>query len=506
MNTPRLRTMVRLPLLALVASVISCHFDKLFTGGGETPFSHDPPAGLAFGAAPGTARAGQPLTPILVSVVDSAGTRVAGADSLITVALGANPGGTSLIGTVNARAVNGVARFADLRINKPGTGYTLTATVAGLASDTSAAFDVMPEPMTSSVAVTTTTTGPSPDTDGYTATLDGGPSQAILPNGSVSFTALASGSHTVVLTDVAANCAVGGGNSKTVTVAEGGTNTAAFAIACPTPVPTTGDLTVSTTTGGTGSDPDGYSLIVDGASQPIATNDSRTLTGLLAGNHTVGLSGVATTCVVSGQNPRTINVPAGGANQTTFAITCTAPANLPPTAEFIPSCNQLDCSFTSTSSDPDGAIVSYSWNFGDGSAPSTAQNPPHSYAASGAYAVTLTVTDNQGAQDNVSHSVSVQSNRAPIVSAGPEQSVLVSALFSLDGASFSDPDHDGPWNVTIAWGDGTQTTFAAGEGTINRTHSYPVTLLGQDYQLTVTVEDAHGARASATKIVHVTLL
>src|SRR2546428_5286684 len=105
--------------------------------------------------------------------MDAAGARVAGADALITVALGANPSGAALTGTSSAHAVNGVATFSDLRINMPGTGYTLTATVTGLTPDTSDAFDVMPEPMTSSVAVTTNTTGPSPDTDGYTATLDG---------------------------------------------------------------------------------------------------------------------------------------------------------------------------------------------------------------------------------------------------------------------------------------------------------------------------------------------
>ncbi len=239
--------MKTLSVLALMALIASCHFDKLFSGG-ETPLSHDPPAGLAFARSPGNARAGQQLSQVRVAVVDSRGTPVAGADSLITVALGANPGSATLTGTSQARAANGVATFSDLRINMPGTGYTLTATVAGLTPDTSAAFDVMPEPMTSSVAVTSNTTGPSPDTDGYTATLDGGPSQPIASSGSVTFSALASGDHTVVLTDVASNCTVTGGNSKTVTVAEGGTQTAAFAISCPTHQPTTGDLTVTTTT------------------------------------------------------------------------------------------------------------------------------------------------------------------------------------------------------------------------------------------------------------------
>ena len=48
------------------------------------------------------------------------------------------------------------------------------------------------------------------------------------------------------------------------------------------------------------------------------------------------------------------------------------------------------------STDPDGSIVSYAWNFGDGGSSSSA-NPDHTYTAAGTYPVTLTVTDNDGA-------------------------------------------------------------------------------------------------------------
>jgi hypothetical protein len=68
---------------------------------------------------------------------------------------------------------------------------------------------------------------------------------------------------------------------------------------------------------------------------------------------------------------------------------------------------------------------------------------------------------------------------------------------------FNDPDHDRPWTVTIDWGDGRSDTFSASEGSIGGSHSYPVTLLGGDYTLTITVVDAHGARSSASKTVHV---
>jgi PKD repeat protein len=59
------------------------------------------------------------------------------------------------------------------------------------------------------------------------------------------------------------------------------------------------------------------------------------------------------------------------------------------------------------SSDPDGSISSYQWNFGDGNT-STQANPTHTYASAGNYTVTLTVTDNDGAtgSDNATATIS----------------------------------------------------------------------------------------------------
>jgi hypothetical protein len=499
--------MKTLSVLALVALVASCHFDKLFTGGGGTQLSHEPPAGLAFTSRPANARAGQPLGLVRVAVVDLAGTPVAGADSLIMVRLGSNPSSATLTGTNPAHAVNGVATFSDLRISEAGTGYTLIATVAGLTPDTSAAFDVTPPPPTTgSVRVTTATTGATPDPDGYSVAVDGGASQAIGNTDTVTFSGLTAASHTVGLTGLAANCTASGGTSRNVNVAVGDTAPVSFAVSCPTPPPTTGDLTVTTTTGGGGTDPNGYTVTVDGDARSIGVSGSVTFSAIPAGDHAAALSGIASNCTVLGLNPRTINVPAGGANQTNFTVTCNPPANQPPTAAFTSSCNGLACSFTSTSSDPDGTIASQQWAFGDQTTGSGA-TPSHTYGAAGKYTVTLTVTDNQGAQGVVTHDVTVTSfTQPPVVIAGPDQHPLVGLVFSLDGASFSDPDHDGPWTVTIDWGDGSQPrTFSASEGPITGSHSYTGVALTQ-YTLTVTVVDAHGNRNSASKTVTIALL
>lgn len=51
------------------------------------------------------------------------------------------------------------------------------------------------------------------------------------------------------------------------------------------------------------------------------------------------------------------------------------------------------------STDPDGTVVAWSWDFGDGSPANTASSPRHSYLSAGTYLVTLTVTDNEGLSD-----------------------------------------------------------------------------------------------------------
>jgi PKD repeat protein len=89
-----------------------------------------------------------------------------------------------------------------------------------------------------------------------------------------------------------------------------------------------------------------------------------------------------------------------------FVLATSQINNTPPTAAFTVSCaSGSTCNFNAGgSTDSDGSIASYAWNFGDGATDTTtSSSDAHTYAATGSYTVTLTVTDNDGATASVSH-------------------------------------------------------------------------------------------------------
>jgi PKD repeat protein len=81
--------------------------------------------------------------------------------------------------------------------------------------------------------------------------------------------------------------------------------------------------------------------------------------------------------------------------------------NNPPAAAFSVALSRKVALFTDNSSDTDGGIVSWLWNFADGQT-STEQNPEHRYNKFGNYSVTLTVTDDRGLSNSISKNVTIE--------------------------------------------------------------------------------------------------
>lgn len=92
------------------------------------------------------------------------------------------------------------------------------------------------------------------------------------------------------------------------------------------------------------------------------------------------------------------------------------PVNIPPSASFTDNCTDLSCNFDgSASSDSDGSIVSYAWSFGDGGTDSGV-SVAHTYAASGTFNVSLTVTDDGGATNTTTRAITVTDPGNPTIS------------------------------------------------------------------------------------------
>jgi hypothetical protein len=100
---------------------------------------------IVFGVQPGNTTAGATISPaVTVKVEDSNGNVVTTDTSNVTIAIGTNPGGGTVSGTLTVAAVSGIATFSTLSLNKAGVGYTLTAADDGLTKATSRAFNITP--------------------------------------------------------------------------------------------------------------------------------------------------------------------------------------------------------------------------------------------------------------------------------------------------------------------------------------------------------------------------
>ncbi|HET9708168.1 MAG TPA: Ig-like domain-containing protein [Gemmatimonadales bacterium] len=157
-----------------IATFADLHIDKSGSGytfqaaSGSLATSASPPVTispaqavkLVFTAAPSTAVAGSAIAPaVQVAAADQFGNTVPSFADSIGIVFGSNPVGGTLSGTKRVLALNGIASFADLSIDRAGAGYTLTATTTSLPSGTSTSFAV--GPATPSATVSTLTVSPT---------------------------------------------------------------------------------------------------------------------------------------------------------------------------------------------------------------------------------------------------------------------------------------------------------------------------------------------------------
>jgi PKD repeat protein len=169
-------------------------------------------------------------------------------------------------------------------------------------------------------------------------------------------------------------------------------------------------------------------------------------------------------------------------------------ANVWPTASFSVACSGASCSFDgSTSSDGDGSIVYYYWDFGDGYGTASAETISHTYAEPGTYTVTLFVDDGQGGWDSASTVVAIEASPPP-PNAAPTASFGFSCsnqTCSFDGSGSA--DSDGTIEAhSWAFGDGTTASGETAQHTYAEAGSYTVTL---------TVTDNGGATATGSQVV-----
>jgi PKD repeat protein len=203
--------------------------------------------------------------------------------------------------------------------------------------------------------------------------------------------------------------------------------------------PTTGNapLNVSFTGSATGGKPPyTYSWnFGDGSATSTLQNPSHTYSS--AGNYT------ATLTVTDGAAPATTATSSVSISVSAVGNPIKATASATPTSGQVP----LNVAFTGTATGgtpPYG----YSWNFGDGSAASTLQNPSHTYNTAGTYTATLTVTDSSSPATSATSSVTITATPVAGTPPGAPTGLTATAGGGQVSLSWAAPANNGGVNIT----------------------------------------------------------
>ncbi|MFT4050786.1 MAG: PKD domain-containing protein [Microbacterium sp.] len=187
----------------------------------------------------------------------------------------------------------------------------------------------------------------------------------------------------------------------------------------------------------------------------------------------------------------TVTDSAGLTNVATQEVTVLAP-NVSPTASFTSDAQGLTVSADGgSSSDADGSIAEYSWDWGDGADATTGLTSTHTYIAEGTYDIVLTVTDDRGGTDTETGSVTV-THAEPTADF---TTVASGVTVAVDGTTSTASDA-ATLSYSWDWGDGT----TAGSGA-TASHTYAD---AGTYTVTLTVTDSLGKSGTKSSSVVLT--
>jgi PKD repeat protein len=232
-------------------------------------------------------------------------------------------------------------------------------------------------------------------------------------------------------------------------------------------------------------DPSSYKIRFNTHGPPQATTQaSVTLpSDIPVGRVKVSVDGEALKFTSTSSAPGTVlslTLPSGG-----HSVEVELPFNEAPTSKFTytrsGSTVADEVQFTDESTDADGMILSWSWSFGDG-ATSQAQNPTHRYSAKGSFTASLTVLDDDGAEN-------VYSTQIDVANTPPQARFTYSPQSPTmrDTVQFMDASSDIDGQVTsLRW------SFGDGGSSTQRNPSHTYSTKGS-YTVILRVEDESGA-------------